>query len=99
MIQNHRLTGVRTIPLTDSSGNHGGWLVECPGCGYGHLFDDRWTFNGNQERPTFSPSMLVNAGMPGATRCHSFVRDGRFEFLSDCDHELAGKTVEIAEVA
>lgn len=25
--------------------------------------------------------------------CHSFVRDGQIEFLSDCTHELAGKTV------
>ena len=29
--------------------------------------------------------------------CHSFVRDGRIEFLSDCTHELAGQTVELEE--
>lgn len=27
--------------------------------------------------------------------CHSFVRDGRIEFLSDCTHALAGTTVDI----
>lgn len=27
--------------------------------------------------------------------CHSFVRDGQIEFLSDCTHALAGKTVEL----
>lgn len=27
--------------------------------------------------------------------CHSFVRNGKIEFLSDCTHELAGKTVEL----
>lgn len=28
-------------------------------------------------------------------RCHSFVRDGRIEFLSDSTHALAGRTVEL----
>jgi hypothetical protein len=30
--------------------------------------------------------------------CHSFVRDGRIEFLSDCTHALAGQTVDLPEV-
>lgn len=29
--------------------------------------------------------------------CHSFVRNGMIEFLSDCTHALAGKTVEIPD--
>lgn len=28
-------------------------------------------------------------------RCHCFVRDGKIEFLTDCSHALAGKTVEM----
>lgn len=28
--------------------------------------------------------------------CHSFVREGRIEFLGDCTHWLAGKTVPLA---
>lgn len=31
--------------------------------------------------------------------CHSFVRDGQIEFLSDCTHALAGKTVSLPAVA
>lgn len=31
--------------------------------------------------------------------CHSFVRGGRIEFLSDCTHALAGQTVDLPEVA
>lgn len=27
--------------------------------------------------------------------CHSFVRDGRIQFLADCTHSLAGKTVDM----
>lgn len=30
--------------------------------------------------------------------CHSFVRDGRIEFLGDCTHELAGNTVDMLPV-
>lgn len=30
--------------------------------------------------------------------CHSFVRAGRVEFLSDCTHALAGQTVDLPEV-
>lgn len=28
-------------------------------------------------------------------RCHSFVRDGRIEFLADSTHALAGQTVDL----
>lgn len=30
--------------------------------------------------------------------CHSFVNDGRIQFLGDCTHPLAGQTVEIPEL-
>jgi len=29
--------------------------------------------------------------------CHSFVTDGRIQFLSDCTHALAGQTVELPD--
>jgi hypothetical protein len=31
------------------------------------------------------------------TRCHSYVTDGRIQFLGDCTHAMAGQTVEIPE--
>jgi hypothetical protein len=77
-----------------------------------------WNFNGNYEKPTFSPSVLIRSGhyVPGyendcwckyntehpdkpapfkCSRCHSFVTDGKIQYLSDCTHELAGQTVEL----
>ncbi len=30
--------------------------------------------------------------------CHSFVTDGRIQFLDDCTHALAGQTVDLPEV-
>jgi hypothetical protein len=30
--------------------------------------------------------------------CHSFVRNGRIEFLHDCTHALAGQTVDLPDI-
>jgi len=55
-----------------------------------------WTFNGDVEKPTFRASLLVNCDYPDY-RCHSFITDGKIEFLSDCFHELNGQTVDLPE--
>lgn len=58
-----------------------------------------WTWNGDLERPTFRPSILSRtADASGEIRCHSYVTDGRIEFLGDCSHELAGQTVDLLNV-
>lgn len=81
-------------------------IFECPACKSWHPIRIKspdpskrpiWEWNGDIEKPTFSPSLLVypHTGQP---RCHCFVREGRIEFCSDCDHELAGQTVEMVEL-
>lgn len=79
------------------------WLFICPGCKCGHSFrvgpeapgtGCRWQFNGDEVRPTFSPSLLVNPSEP-SRRCHSFVREGQILFLDDCHHDLRGQTVDL----
>jgi hypothetical protein len=82
-----------------------GYMIECPACGCGHLFYTdhpekkyNWTFNGDIENPTFSPSMLVHANTDYQKRCHSFVKNGKIEFLKDCEHSLAGKTVPLEDI-
>lgn len=96
----------------------------CPGCDGVHGIrvgqEDgsrpRWGYNGNPEKPTFTPSILVRSRtwVPPVTPknfaeyeknpwpqhaadtvCHSFVTDGRIQFLADCTHALAGQTVDI----
>ena len=72
----------------------------CPGCDGVHVVKispGGWTFDGNTDAPTFSPSILVTGGSNDKSRCHSFVRAGKIEFLSDCTHALAGTTVEIPD--
>ena len=71
----------------------GGWLAFCPGCRCGHVFDDKWTFDGNVVNPTFAPSMLVDEDMP-KRRCHSHLRAGKWHFGKDCFHALAGQVVD-----
>jgi len=80
----------------------------CPGCvSYGssgiHILpvntvetSPSWTWNEDLERPTIQPSILTNHH--SGHRCHSFLRDGVFEFLSDCSHELAGTSCEIPDL-
>ena len=83
----------------------------CPGCGQYHRIPTRqdngegkqhpvWDFNGDVDKPTFSPSLLVRGSHDEGGRfvCHSFIREGRIEFLGDCVHELAGKTVELPDL-
>jgi hypothetical protein len=82
--------------------NLGHFLVECPGCKMFHCVNTvtegrpKWTWNGDMEKPTFSPSLLVtyNYGVNNVdVVCHSFIVDGVWQFLGDCTHELAGQNV------
>jgi hypothetical protein len=72
------------------------WLVKCPGCDRPHSIDERWSFNGDVNNPTFTPSLLVNQHRP-EMRCHSFITNGEIQFLSDCYHSLAGETVGLEQ--
>lgn len=57
-----------------------------------------WDWNGNLERPTLSPSILSRTGPDGVNICHSYLRDGVFEFLEDCTHKRAGQQVPMSDL-
>lgn len=71
----------------------------CPGCNVTHEIRasesgaNDWRWNGSEDKPTFSPSVKMLTGI----RCHHYVKDGRIQFLHDCDHRLAGQTVELPD--
>lgn len=73
----------------------------CPGCGCSHGFNKKWTLAWNNGKPTISPSILVRHGRYHEDDsyekivCHLFIRDGKIQYLSDCTHALAGKTVDM----
>lgn len=87
---------------------------KCPGCKEWHqvrvegIGGPIWGFDGNYEKPTFMPSILVTWSEPSNIPeefddtskdkkhiCHSFVKNGSILFLNDCTHDLAGQTVEL----
>ena len=81
----------------------------CPGCKCDHGIWTRmdgwngatWEFNGDLDKPTISPSILVSYTYGEDHKkivCHSFVKDGFIQYLSDCTHELAGKTIELENI-
>ena len=77
------------------------YMFTCPGCDEWHGCKvPGWTFNGDMDKPTFSPSLKVTMKRhEQPTRiCHSFIKDGMIQFLNDCHHKLAGQTVEIPEM-
>lgn len=90
--------GKKVQGLKRDNGEIGGYIFYCPGCKEDHLFtvnssnpQHNWTFNGSEDSPTFSPSLLYPSK---EIRCHLFLRDGKIQYLSDCGHELAGKTID-----
>lgn len=147
-----RLTTLRTI----SEAWRREVMTFCPGCQGAHPFtielspdypnrgngraEPVWSWDGNLEAPTFSPSMLCYSTVhickgehppeickdhdncdqrshlilnedwrengakefghntphtrePAWGNCHSFLREGQWQFLNDSAHSLAGKTV------
>jgi len=57
----------------------------------------KWSFNGNFELPTFTPSINV-LDEEDNTICHSFIKDGKIQYLPDCKHSLAGKTINLPDL-
>lgn len=67
---------------------------------YQELFKQKWTFNGDLEKPTITPSIHVwhkDGNGNRITKCHSFVTDGKIQYLGDCQHKLVGQTIELPE--
>ena len=87
-----------------------GWYhfeFNCPGCGYFHGFyvekegysGPKWNYNNDPINPTVTPSILMSTSFAGVPYiCHSFITNGKIQFLSDCTHRLAGQTVELPEI-
>lgn len=99
----------RVKQLVAHGGEHYGYAFRCPGCDDTHVIPTKphprgWDFSGTEERPTFAPSILVHEvlkadGTVFSPRCHSYVRNGHIEYLSDCGHPLAGKTILLPEIS
>jgi hypothetical protein len=86
----------------------------CPGCDQPHGITIEggppiWTFDGNYDAPTFSPSILCfvthttdddDKPLPVPVRetlCHYFIKAGMIEFCGDSPHKLKGQTVPLPD--
>lgn len=94
--------------VTDGEQRYDALMFCCPGCagtGSGlHMLPvnsavterPKWTWDGNLEAPTLEPSILTRWGPADEQKvCHSFLRAGMFEYLSDCTHQYAGQHVPL----
>lgn len=81
--------------MAKSSPFVGGVVFYCTGCEELHHTDRRWTFNGDHDRPTLTPSLITDTTKG---KCHLFVRDGQIQYLDDSWHELRGITVNMRDV-
>jgi len=86
----------------------------CPACEEVHDFaveqpftnGAKWTWNGIRSAPSFEPSMNIRVGpYPEGLKetgmvdiCHYFLRNGQIQFLPDCTHSHAGKTVPLPDI-
>lgn len=78
----------------------------CPGCGCDHWItlsgDKHWSFDGNNESPTVTPSIRVfrpkTEDHPEQTICHFYINHGQIQYLNDCVHRLAGQSVDMKDV-
>lgn len=91
---------MKVIPLIEND-TYQGYVITSPATGQNIIFDSRWTFNGDFEKPTFRPSMLVQYPTEnpetGHVREHFFVTDGKIQYLQDCHHSMAEQTVDMIE--
>lgn len=87
----------------------------CPGCASDgssglHMLpvntdqtSPQWKWDGNQDTPTLTPSILTRWGpgaddLPPAFVCHSFLTAGVFHFLEDSTHRFAGQNVPMPDL-
>jgi hypothetical protein len=99
---------LRTV--NDHGNRYEALMFVCPGCAEQdgntglHMLpvnttakSPSWEWDRNLEAPTLSPSILTHGGV-NTKRCHSFLRAGVFEFLSDCSHSMANSHVPLPDL-
>lgn len=85
--------------LVDASDGCEELCFHCPACDSKHHCRvtgvNPVLWNGSLTSPTLHPSVDVRSD---GDRCHSMIRDGVIEFLSDSTHVMAGKRMILPEV-
>lgn len=93
--------------------------IACKACDEEHTiftkapqgFQAEWRFNGDYDKPTFSPSVRVQFTKyengfqnwePGQETeditCHFNITEGKIIYHGDCTHSMKGKTIELPDI-
>jgi len=96
------LNKARTLLRCDFEENHRHFYFYCPGCKRLHCYNVNhknsngalWSFNGDFEVPSFSPSLRY-LGYPTGTLCHLFLTNSTLVYCSDNPHDHNGKTIPL----
>lgn len=85
----------------------GYYFLWCEGCKQKHLIPvapsengSKWNFNGDFEKPTFTPSVLIRWPEGDVQKmCHFNVTDGMITFHNDgTTHDKAGHTLPLIDL-
>ncbi len=97
------------LRTTAESDGATGYTHYCPGCKGAHYIRTKsprpasgenpvWTFNGNVDQPTFSPSIRIPADPKAPTVCHYHVIEGMISYCPDSPHALSGKKLPLPPI-
>jgi uncharacterized protein DUF6527 len=107
---------MKLVRLDKAYWPRGGFGHWCPGCNATHEIDTEekngsgaiWSFDGNMERPTFTPSVNIRWGKYADPTyvdseghsgvCHYILTAGEIQFCGDCTHDLAGQKVPLPDI-
>jgi Family of unknown function (DUF6527) len=94
--------------VVEGTTNYTALMFVCPGCGNDlHMLpinttekSPSWDWDGNLEAPTLSPSIKTEWGneTSGIHVCHSFLKAGIFEYLSDCTHQYVNQHIPLPDL-
>jgi hypothetical protein len=95
------LNQARTLLTREYEGGEIHWLFWCPACKETHFFSKRmpdgkpgWEFDGNIEKPTFSPSLRYLTGK----KCHLNLTSGTIHFHGDCPHDMKNQKADLTPI-
>lgn len=76
------------------------YLHYCPACDEVHSLPDSWSFNGDVNKPTFTPSFKHSGYCEDKVIhiCHYILTDGIINYCGDCTHSMAGKSIPLPEL-
>lgn len=98
---------MKIIPINYQDESLYGYEHWCPGCKRIHVIpvrgqsgEPKWSFNGNMDSPSFSPSVRIFVTRPNGgqeTLCHYFITGGVIDYCPDSPHKYGGQKIPLVD--